>query len=502
MSVIPLLASTIGDRNSQTPSRHSSQSVVLFSGRYFARPVGTVRLSGSPDLSLHALSASTHAGRTLPENLKEPNMKKSLFRLVLVSVAAVAVTLLSPQLQAQYVYVNDNNAGSGLNTATGFVAVAGPALAIVTGSPFATTSTGYASFPAPNQQVAISYSSTQNCLFVSDPLGNTAFPTGDFAAFTINPGNGSLTLVGNFNDPSNTSGANKLLPLAIDRRLGFVYLFAAFTGEGKIAFYKINTSTCQAFWSTSTTAVGLSGSPVMSMAVSKAGPHVLVVSYGDGSIQSFKIGGGTLTPLLIFNSTGFTNQSGRPMSVDITKNGKYAVFGDAQPGVAEVEVAKILSPSGNLAPTIDYGGPASASGLNLAPGIDSQDVWLSPGIVLGNFYLYITNNGSGQVTTARINQTTGIVSNAGTCTAGFTNPTTLNPLSWTRAAGLHTLKTTGAGVGLAVGENGTPSSVALLAIQNASGCTKETSASPFIDPNSNFTFTGLESVDVFPSRPY
>jgi len=431
-------------------------------------------------------------------------MKRSQFRLVLVSVAALAVTLLSPfQLQAQYVYVNDNNPGSGSNTATGYVTVAGPALSIVTGSPFATTSTGYGALPAPNQQVAISYSASQNCLFVSDPLGNSAFPTGDFAAFSINPSNGILTLVGNFNDPSNTSGANKLLPLAIDRRVGFVYLFAAFTGEGKIAFYKINTSTCQAFWSTSTPAVGLSGgSPVVSMAVSKAGPHVLVVSYGDGSIQSFKIGGGVLTPLAIFNSTGFTNQSGRPQSVDISKNGKFAVFGDARSGVAEVEVAKILSPSGNLAPTVDYGGPAVASGVNLGPGIDSQNVWLSPGMVLGNFYLYITNNGSGQVTTARMNQTTGVVTNAGTCTAGFTNPTTLNPLAWSRAAGLHTMKTTAAGVGLAVAENGTPSSVALLAIQTASGCTKEVTSSPFVDPNSNFTFSGLESIDVFPSRPY
>ena len=431
-------------------------------------------------------------------------MKRSLFQLVLVSVASLAVTLLSPfQLQAQYVYVNDNNPSSGgLNTATGYAIVPGPALSIVSGSGFATTSTGYGAFPAPNQQVAISYSSSQNCLFVSDPLGNSAFPTGDFAAFLINTSNGSLTLVGNFNDPSNTGGANKLLPLAIDRRVGFVYLFAAFTGEGKIAFYKINTATCQAFWSTSTPAVGLSGAPVVSMAVSKAGPHVLVVSYGDGSIQSFKIGGGILTPLAKFNSTGFTSQSGRPQSVDITKNGKYAVFGDAQSGVAEVEVAQIMSPTGTLAPTVDYGGPAVASGINLGPGLDSQNVWLSPALVLGNFYLYITNNGSGQVTTARINQTTGVVSNAGVCTAGFTNPTTLAPLAWSRAAGLHTTKTTAAGVDLVVAEDGTPSSVALLAIQNASGCTKEVTSSPFVDPFSNFTFTGLESIDVFPSRPY
>ena len=428
-------------------------------------------------------------------------MNKLLRQLVYALMAVLGVTVVFPsQLQAQYVYVNDNNPGLSANTATGFVGVPG-GLAIVAGSPFATTGTGIGASPAPNQQVAISYSSSENCLYVSDPLGNSPFPTGDFAAFSINPGTGALTLVGNFNDPSNTSGGNKSLPLAIDRRVGFVYLFAAFTGEGKIAFYKINPATCQAFWSSSTPAVGLGGAPVASMAVSKAGPHVLVVSYGDGSIQSFKIGGGILTPLAQFLSTGFTNQGGRPQGVDITKNGKFAVFGDQQSSLAEVEVAKIL-PTGVLAPTVDYGGPAVASGVNLGPAIDSQNVWLSPGMVAGNFYLYITNRGSGQVTTARMNQISGVVSNAGTCTAGFTNPTTLTPLAWTGAGGLHTMKITPSGTGLVVAEDGTPSSVALLGIQNASGCTKEVAASPFADPNSNFSFSGLESIDVFPSRPY
>lgn len=417
-------------------------------------------------------------------------------RLLLATLFAVAV-ICPARLQAQqWVYVNDNNPASGFNTATGFAAIPGPALSLVAGSPFGTTSTGFAAFPAPIQEVAISYG-TQSCLFVSDPLGTSTFPTGDVAAFIINPG-GTLTLVGNFPDPSNTSGPNKLIPIAVDRRAGFVYFFAAFTGENKIAFYKVNTATCQPFWSTSTLAIGLAGGPVIGMAVSKAGPHVLVVSYGDGSIQSFKVGGGVLTPLAIFNSTGFLAQSGRPQSVDITKNGKWAVFGDKQSGFAEVEVAKIL-PTGVLAPTVDYGGPAIASGVNLGPGINSQNAWLSPGVVAGNFYLYITNNSSGQVTTARMSQVTGVVVPALACTAGFTNPTTLVPLTWTAPAGLHTMNTTASGAGLAVAEYGSPSSVALLKIQPSTGCTKEVPGSPFVDP---FSINGTASLDVFPSRPY
>jgi hypothetical protein len=412
--------------------------------------------------------------------------------------AVLVGALLCPfNLKAQFVYVNDNNLSSGANTATGFKAVAGPALSLVGGSPFATNSTGFGNYDAPSQELAISYGN-KSCLFVSDPLGNSTFPTGDFASFFINTSSGALSLVGNFNDPSAIGGANKLIPLAVDRRPGFVYVFAAFTGERKIAFYKVNTSTCQPFWSTSTPANGLSGGPVTSMAVSITGPHVLVVTYGDGSIQSFAIGGGVLTPLAIFNSTGFSSQAGMPQSVDISKNGKYAVFGDNQSGPAEVEVAQIL-PSGNLAPTVDYGGPAIASGVNLGPGLNSQNVWLSPGAISGNFYLYITNNSSGQVTTARFSQTSGVVSLAGTCTGGYTNPTALAPLAWTNAAGLHTGTTTGAGGGLAVAEHGVPSSVALLLIQSGTGCTREVPGSPFVDPFSN---NGLESLDVFPSRPY
>jgi hypothetical protein len=410
--------------------------------------------------------------------------------------AILVGALLCPQfVSAQFVYVNDNNPISGANTATGYTVVGGPALSLMTSSPFATNSTGFAAFPAPAQAVAGTIASS-NCLFVSDPITSSAFPAGDVAAFTIGSG-GVLTLVGNYNDPSNGGFTNKYLPLAIDRRVGFPYFFAAFTGENKIVFYKVGPN-CQLFWASSTLAVGLGGTPVMSMAVSKVGPHVLVVTYGDGSIQSFKIGGGTLTPLAIFFSTGSGAQGGLPESVDITKNGKFAVFGDNQPGFAEVETARIM-PTGALTPTADFGGPLSAGGINLGPGLNSRDIWLSPAAVGGSFYLYITNNSSGQVTTARVSQVTGAVSVAGTCMGAYTNPTTLAPSFWTAPAGLNTITTTGAGGALAVTEYGAPSSVALLKIQTATGCTLELPGSPFGDPFSN---KGLSSVGVFPSRAY
>ena len=426
-------------------------------------------------------------------------MRSNLRRLMPL-LWIVSTSLSFPLAMAQqYVYVNDNNFAAGANTVTGYAALPGPTLSLLSGSPFPTFGTGVAALPAPLQQVSISYNGGANCLFASDPLPSSPGPTGDVSAFTINSSTGALTYVGSYADPSNPGGfANKLIPLAIDRRLGFPYFFAAFTGESKILFYKVNTNTCQLFWASSTQAAGLTGTPVVAMAVSKAGPHVLVVTYGDGSVQSFKIGGGILTPLSISMTTGFTNQGGRPMGVDITKNGKYAVFGDNQPGLAEVEVARIL-PSGNLSPTADYGGPAVASGVNLGPGLNSQNVWLSPGASAGKFSLYITNNNSNQVTSAKVATATGIVSPAPACSGIYTNPTTLIPGTWTVAAGLHSVKATGTGTGLVVAEYGSPSSVALLKIQNVTGCTTEITTSPYTDPNSS---NGLMSIDVFPPRPY
>src|ERR1051326_5151508 len=228
-------------------------------------------------------------------------MRGRLNRLILPFVLAAACAMCSLNAAAQFVYLDDNNGTVGGNTATGFSLV-GPSLSLIAGSPFATFGTGLGKFFAPVQEVAISYGgSLQTCLFVSDPLASSGFPNGDIAAFTVNTSTGALTYVGSFDDPTNTSGSNFYgISLAVDRRVGFPYLFAGFSGESKIAFYKLDPHTCKIFWASSTPAVGISGVPAQGIAVSKAGPHILAVSYGDGSIQSFKVGGGTLTPKPLF----------------------------------------------------------------------------------------------------------------------------------------------------------------------------------------------------------
>jgi hypothetical protein len=425
-------------------------------------------------------------------------MRGRLNRLILPFVLAAACAMCSLNAAAQFVYLDDNNGTVGGNTATGFSLV-GPSLSLIAGSPFATFGTGLGKFFAPVQEVAISYGgSLQTCLFVSDPLASSGFPNGDIAAFTVNTSTGALTYVGSFDDPTNTSGSNFYgISLAVDRRVGFPYLFAGFSGESKIAFYKVDPNTCKIFWASSTPAVGISGVPAQGIAVSKAGPHILAVSYGDGSIQSFKVGGGTLIPKPLFASTGFGSQGGMPQGVDITKNGAFVVFGDNQPGAGEVEVAPVMT-GGALGATLDFGGPANAGGVVMT-GLNSQNVWLSPGFISAKNYLYVTNNYSNQITTLRLDPITGLVSNTSPCSGVYTNPTTLTPGVWNFPAQLHTMVNTASGGGLAVVEYGTPSSVALVQVQNPTGCTKEVPTSPFIDPNSNH---GLFSLDVFPSRPY
>ena len=294
--------------------------------------------------------------------------------------------------------------------------------------------------------------------------------------------------MGNFYDPTNTASYNHVIPLAIDRRPGFPYLFAAFSGENKIVFFKVATN-CQLVWVSSTLATSPAGASVLAIAVSRAWAHIVVVTYGDGYVQSFNIVGGTLTPNPVVLGTGL------PQGVDITRNGRWAVFGDWQTGGTQVEVSPIAL-SGTLGPLVNN---------ILVGGTDSRNVWLSPGTVGGNpnnFYLYVTNKASGQVSTFKINQVSGAITLLGPCPPGYTVTTTLfNPGTWIYPAGLHTTATGGAGTRLVVAEYGVPSSVSLLKINGPTGCMKElvSTGSPFPDPSSN---NGLESIDVFPSRPY
>jgi sugar lactone lactonase YvrE len=97
--------------------------------------------------------------------------------------------------------------------------------------------------------------------------------------------------------------------------------------------------------------------------------------------------------------------------VDITRDGHYAIFGDASTTYMEVEVSDISS--GKLTPTIKYGG--AGGGLGGTKGANSNNVWLSPDESL----LYISPNWSGEVAAALFDKNTGTLSKG--CFSGKLN---------------------------------------------------------------------------------
>jgi hypothetical protein len=90
-----------------------------------------------------------------------------------------------------------------------------------------------------------------------------------------------------------------------------------------------------------------------------------------------------------------------PSGVDITQDGRFAVFGDIS-AAATVEVSSLAT--GKLAPTVAY---------KAGTGVDAGAIRLSP----DHSRLYIANNESGTVTAAFFNNITGKI------TPGCMSPT-------------------------------------------------------------------------------
>ena len=137
-------------------------------------------------------------------------------------------------------------------------------------------------------------------------------------------------------------------------------------------------------------AAGLNGGTVDGMAVHG---NMMVVTYGDGSIESFNTSAGV--PVSNGDqqySTGSVDDH-LPNSVIITRDGHYAIFGDASTRTT-VEVSDISS--GKLTPSIAY---------SLGPAWNSGSISLSADEKL----LYVSNTSGAQVTVAFFDNTTGVV---------------------------------------------------------------------------------------------
>ena len=126
------------------------------------------------------------------------------------------------------------------------------------------------------------------------------------------------------------------------------YLYAAYSDSNTIATFALQSG-CALSYLSSISVAPLNGGLIAGIALNG---NMLVLSYGDGSIESFKCR--EWLPVSNNdeqNSTGYANGAFFPEGVDITQDGHFAIFGDSSLK-SVIEVADISS--GKLAPTLAY----------------------------------------------------------------------------------------------------------------------------------------------------
>ena len=318
-----------------------------------------------------------------------------------------------------------------------------------------------------------------NCVYVSNSGDNT------ISAMTLS----SLEFVGTFSGGATDSGIPDGIGMAVNSK----YLYAGYGNSQSIAVFSTSVG-CGLTYLQSVPAPGVNGGSPTGIAVRN---NILVVTYGDGSTQSFDVTNGIPVPNndrrnsrgFAGPTTGLNQPLGNiPNGVDISKDGKWAIFGDTST-LSLVEVSSLFSfAHTQLAPTRTF--------YTLGNNVDAGDVRLSPDGTM----LYMVNNESGTVTAAFFNSANGILTK-GCTSAPLRN---FNFLPW--YGQIATRDTTGNGkvlyvaeFGRFVDEVGPPSAIGILTVTvNGNSCTlTEAPASPVAVP-----LSGTLSLGAFPPRPY
>lgn len=281
------------------------------------------------------------------------------------------------------------------------------------------------------------------------------------------------TVTGSFYGSPGDNGTANGIGLAANAQ----YLYASFTTSSTLGTFSVQPGCSLAFVG-DVFAAGLGGGVVDGMAIHG---NMMVVTYGDGSIESFDISGGV--PVSNGDqqySTGSADDH-LPNGVTITGDGHYAIFGDASTRTA-VEVSDISS--GKLTATISYalGGAWNSGSVRLSP--DGK-------------VLYVTNDSGGGVTAAFFNSATGKVSPG--CTSGALKG---YYTKFAYTGGVRLQLPSGAGGMIYVPEFGSngKSFIAMLEFtQNGTVCTLTESAN---SPVSNPGHVGYTlSITAYPAAP-
>ena len=311
-------------------------------------------------------------------------------------------------------------------------------------------------------RVVVLDSGNAQCVYASDAQ------TGEIQGISVE----TLKPGGHANGSTNDTGASNGVGLAMNSE----YLYASFTDSNHIGTFQVLPD-CKLKYVRNITVAGLQGGVIDGMVIRG---NIMVVSYGDGSIESFNISSGVpVSNGDEQNSTASRAGNTYPSGIDITKDGHYAIFGDTSPFTI-VEVSDISS--GKLSPTVVY---------HLGNALNASNILLSPDETL----LYISNNQSGKITAAFFDKSTGKLAKGCVSRAlkGFVT-------DWSYAASLAFEETLGTGAMVYVAEFGAPSSIGEVEVKSAGGkCTlTEATNSPIADPNS----PGLLSIGAFPPRPF
>ncbi len=387
---------------------------------------------------------------------------KSLIRLFLCLTWLATITPLgfaaSSSATTGYLITNDDNGPGSPNTATFFTVAANGTLSNPTLVSLGGEGVAGGFFAA--SRVSVLSNAASPCVYISE--GSTNSIAGIKAL--------TQTVTGDYPASATDNGADNGIGMVMNSS----YLYASFSTSATIATFAVEPGCALQFLSDISVA-GLNGGAPKGMALYG---NLLVVTYGDGSIESFDVASGLpISNGDEQNATGFASDD-FPSGVTITADGHYAIFGDDSSGAA-VEVSDISS--GQLTPTVLY---------NLPSGFNSNNVLLSPDGTL----LYVVNNTSGQVSASFFNATTGVVS-AGCVSAqlrGFDSSfsflsTPLAQLPGSKSSVLY------------IAEFGQPSAIAVINVSNKGGkcALREAAGSPVSDPNSQ----GLLSIGAVGTVP-
>ena len=254
-------------------------------------------------------------------------------------------------------------------------------------------------------------------------------------------------------------------------------LYVTFSGSGNVGAFQIEAG-CKLRFLGDVGVHGLSGGAAEGLA---ARGNMMVVAYGDGSIESFDVSGN-----LPVSHDDALYSAGRdddfaPGAVDMTSDGHYAIFGGGSTS-SMVQVADLSS--GRLGATRTF---------RLSTAWNSGSVRLSP----DESVLYLSNSSGGRITAAFFDKASGKVRPGCTSDAlkGFYT-------KFTYVGAVATEMPTGTGGLLYVPELNADgkSSIGIVRFsRSAAGCTlRETPQSPVsAGPGSV-----LLSVGVYPPRPF